>query len=392
MRVAVLNPSMFGFHYEVALCRGLARVGAEALLVGRPLRAGEGFRADTFAFEPHFYAAAERLPALFRPVFRYGKGVEHGAGLYTLPRLLRRHRIDVVHAQWLLVPLLDGLLLPRLKDGVRLVTTVHNSIIDPSFARLSGAAMGWALRRFDGLIVHTEQTRAYVLGLGVPEHKVRLLRHPPVPLDPDPAAIRDRAPAPPGTVRILQCGAIKPYKGLDVLVQAGLRLAARGLPFRIDVVGRPFMDIDDIRRQIAEAGADRFFHFDLRFVSDDDLAGYMSAADIVTFPYREVDASGVFGIATQFEKAVVATPVGNFGERPVRDFLRLVPPGDVAALAGALEELITQPEARSASRDRIRELRRVLPSWDDFARGCLEVYEGARSRPSEASRLERQSS
>ena len=53
--------------------------------------------------------------------------------------------------------------------------------------------------------------------------------------------------------------------------------------------------------------------------------------------------------ALAFGKPIVASAIGGFTEVGERDgALRLVPPGDPAALAEALAELLADPEARAA--------------------------------------------
>src|SRR5262249_15309848 len=156
-------------------------------------------------------------------------------------------------------------------------------------------------------------------------------------------------------------GALKPYKGIDVLVRAALGLASRRRDFRVIVAGKPFFSLDGLRAEVAAAGAADRFVFDLRFLPDHDLAALLTAAAIVVFPYRQIDASGALALASTFAKPIVASAVGVFAQAPMADGIRLVPAGDAPALAAALEELIEAPAARAALAERSRSLATNMP-------------------------------
>jgi hypothetical protein len=63
-----------------------------------------------------------------------------------------------------------------------------------------------------------------------------------------------------------------------------------------------------------------------------------------------------------------------FAEPPARDRLRLVAPGDPAALAAALEDLLDDAAARQALATGSRALVGALPGWPAFAGACLDAY------------------
>ena len=197
------------------------------------------------------------------------------------------------------LPAVDGLFLRRLARRVPLFLTVHNaslvahsaaSVVGGLAARVQQAGQGDLLDLFAGFVAHTEQTRAHLESLRVGSERIRVLAHPTLDL------------AGPGStrlptnreLRILFFGSIKPYKGVDVLVRAGIELLQANPGCRIDIVGRPFTDLAAERAMVAAAGLEARIGFDLRYVPDDDLAGYLAAATSSVFPYRQIDASGRF--------------------------------------------------------------------------------------------------
>jgi glycosyltransferase involved in cell wall biosynthesis len=112
-----------------------------------------------------------------------------------------------------------------------------------------------------------------------------------------------------------------------------------------------------------------------RFVSDQELPAYFRRADVVVLPHRDAEQSGVLYAALAFEKPIVMSDVGGFGEVAEAGAGLLVPPGDPAALAARLDELLADP----GQRERLGAAAGVAAagpySWDLVARQTLDLYE-----------------
>jgi glycosyltransferase involved in cell wall biosynthesis len=113
-----------------------------------------------------------------------------------------------------------------------------------------------------------------------------------------------------------------------------------------------------------------------RFVSDQEVAELLGAADIVALPYREIDASGVLMTAISAGVPIVATRVGLFAEL-LQDGThgRLVDVEDHTALARALEALVESSELRARMGEQVRALRDALPTWGSIAQETTHLYE-----------------
>src|SRR5262249_9703518 len=133
---------------------------------------------------------------------------------------------------------------------------------------------------------------------------------------------------------VLCFGLIRPYKGIDVLLEAW-----RGIEdAELWVVGLPKTDLAPLR-----AAAPPGVRFVPRFVADDELPAFFERADLVVLPYREIDQSGVLFTALGLGKPLLLSAVGGFPEVAASGAAELVPPGDPAALHAALARLLADP-------------------------------------------------
>jgi glycosyltransferase involved in cell wall biosynthesis len=157
-------------------------------------------------------------------------------------------------------------------------------------------------------------------------------------------------PPPPfadGAVPTILCvGRINGWKGQDVLLRALAPLAAEGLPFTCRLVGGAFPGnehlLDALRDELAASGLGDRVHIDGEVA---DPVGVFAAADVVVVPSTLPEPFGKVVVeAMALGRPVVATAPGGPAEviRPGVDGL-LVPTGDVAALTGALRDLLADP-------------------------------------------------
>lgn len=353
-------------------------------MVGRPRREYEVRRKEPFAFADLFYRRSSMRERGWRTT-RYTqlqKGIEHAFGLRALERMAIEQNVDVVHFQWLVIPLLDRIALNRLRKRCGLVITVHNADVVPHSrqtmvgsigARAQALGVRGALSCFDRFVAHSVKTADRLMELGIPSDRIVQLKHPPLELDvPEagPRSLETRL-----RQEILFFGSIKPYKGVDVLVDAGIAMASHRRDFRITVAGRPYQSMKELQLRIAQANANDVFRFDLDFVADTKIAEYMTEASIVVFPYREIDGSGALSHALQYGKPIVASNVGGFAEPPFNDYIELVRPDDSTALAETLAQLLDNPARIDVLRQGAVKLRTMLPTWSDYAKACAKAYE-----------------
>jgi glycosyltransferase involved in cell wall biosynthesis len=167
---------------------------------------------------------------------------------------------------------------------------------------------------------------------------------------------------------VLCFGVIRPYKGLGDAIEAVRRAGSA----RLLVAGDPLEPIEPYRA--AAAGLD--VEWRLGYLSPEEVDRAFGDATIALFPYQpELDQSGALLQALGAGVPAVAYDVGGVAE-PVRRFGagRVVPAGDVDALAAAVRELLDDPAALEEARAGARRARDEL-TWDAAARAHLAIYE-----------------
>jgi glycosyltransferase involved in cell wall biosynthesis len=373
MRVAMVDPSLFTLPYDAALAGALTELGCRVTLHARRLMPAE--RADDGVdLSAHFYPVAEsrlarKLPA---PVRLAVKAVDHAFSMRRLLHHIRHAPPDVVHFQWLPLPLLDGRLLHRFRRVAPLVLTVHDT--DPfngsPASVLQRLGVQHAMSGFSRLIVHTTQGLARLRALGIPAERICIVPH----------GHRRRgghaADAMQGELTFLLFGKIKSYKGADVLIDAFAALpAALRAQARLRIVGKPYMDIGPLRAQAAQSGAADRITIEPSFVSVDAIATLLGPGTIMVFPYREIEASGVLFQALEYGRPVLASRLGAFADMLVDgEHGRLVPPGESGALSAAMAALIADRALAAANAAAISRLAARIPDWRDVAGSTIDVY------------------
>jgi glycosyltransferase involved in cell wall biosynthesis len=344
VHVVLADPPAFTPAYDHELAAALARAGAEVELVTSRFRFGQTASPVGYRRIELFYPVSARLFRRSRMRVPL-KVIEHVPGTLAL---LRR-RPDVLHLQWLAAPELDRFLL---RPRTPAVFTAHDLL--PRRTAQKRDLWQRLLSRFDRVVVHSQRGRETLAELGV---DARVIPHPVFPSDP-PRADDGKT--------LLSLGTIRPYKGLGDAIAATKKIDGA----RLLVAGEPMEPLDRYR---AEAGA--LADWRLGYLPHGELQRALGEATVALFPYRpELDQSGALLQALGAGVPAVAYDVGGIAE-PIRRFGagRVVPAGDVDALAAAARELLDDAQALGAARAGARRARETL-TWDASAQAHLELY------------------
>ena len=293
-----------------------------------------------------------------------------------LPLACRRERVDLLHCPKSAIPLLS--------PGCPVAVTLHDLIpVKHPELEKRAAHLYWRLhipraaKRSDLVITISQWAKQEIIAeYGVPAERVAVVMQ---SFDPD--MLEPRDPATSRQIRanyglpaeyILYVGTIQPRKNLGTLIEAYDELRrTMAAPPKLVIVGRKGWLYDDLFARISELGLEDAVIF-TGFVPDAELPYLFDGARVFAYlsllegfgrPPLEAMACGVPVVASN--TTAIPEVVGDAGIT--------VPPRDVAAVAAALQAILTDDNrAENVRRRGMAQARRF--SWDAAARETLALY------------------
>jgi glycosyltransferase involved in cell wall biosynthesis len=241
----------------------------------------------------------------------------------SLPRALRffrQHRPDVLVLEWWSASCLPAYLTlskAARMAGIPVVLELHEDLhASEAKIPLAGPLAARGLRHLvltsDGHVVHSpSDLEALIERYDVDPSRVLTVHHGPFNMA-GRVAVRERSDDDPNT--ILFFGTVRPYKGLEVLVDAFDRLCEEQPGrWRLIVVGEPWEGWRLPFDKIAASPNRTAIETVPRYVRDDEIPEYFRRADVVALPYLESSASGPLHLTMAAGLPVVVTSVGGLG-------------------------------------------------------------------------------
>lgn len=300
-----------------------------------------------------------------------------------LPLAIRRYRADIAHLHSPYPP--GELFNSLLGRSAYSVITYHSDIIrQKALLRFYGPLLRWTLRNVDRIMptspnyietspfLRPHRDKCRVVPLGVDCDRFQR---------PQPSlarAIRERV----GRPIVLFVGRLRYYKGLEALVEAVARVPAAGLVIVGDGPLRAELEARAAGLRLGER-----VHFAGQ-VDDETLPAYYQAADCFVLPSNS--RAEAFGVVL-LEAMAAGLPLISTELGTGTSFVNVhgqtglvVPPEDVAALAGAIESLLADEALRRKFGGAALARVRVEFSKETMVRRVMQVYEelaGGRGLP-----------
>jgi glycosyltransferase involved in cell wall biosynthesis len=397
MRVCLISgeyPPMQGgvgdYTHEIA--KALAALGVEVAII-----------TSAKAASPVAVGQVRGLPPEVYPVIPHWGWGSWG----RIAALVRQWGTDIVHMQYQAAAYgmhpAANLLPWRLRRGKGcpyIATTLHDLKVPYLFPK-AGPVRWWAMlammRWSDATILTNEEDYARVKSYAlcsmlylIPIGSNIAVAPPP---DYDRAAWREWLGVGAGETLLAYFGFLNESKGGETLIQTLSELTRSGQLVKLLMVGGQVGDSDPtnvaylarVQNLIADLGLSEQVLW-TGFTSADAVSAHLLAADIGVLPYRDGASfrRGSFMALLAHGLPIVSTVPAESGNiRPLDSGLprlrdgenvRLVPPNDSAALAQAIADLATSPEARQRLVEGARTLAAAF-AWENIAKQHLEVYQ-----------------
>src|SRR6266850_1163332 len=286
--------------------------------------------------------------------------------------------------------LLRGLKMP-------LVTTLHTVLRQPNPDQM--LVMEEIAELSDRLIVMSQLSSQFLQEVfKVPGSKIDLVPHgvPDLPFL-DPNFYKDRFGVE-GKAVLLTFGLLSPNKGIENVIQALPQILSKhqNVVYLVAGATHPHVlrrDGDKYRATLQalakEMGVESQVIFHDRFVSTEEMAEFIGAADIYITPYRHEAqvVSGTLAYALGAGKAIISTPYWHAIELLDDRRGALVPFEHPGAIAQKTIELLDTPAIRHAMRKRAYLFSREMV-WKRVAQGYMESFSRVRSDRMESPRVQ----
>src|SRR4030088_1930611 len=277
--------------------------------------------------------------------------------------------------------LLRGLKMP-------VVTTLHTVLREPNPDQMM--VMEEITELSDRLIVMSQLSSQFLQEIfKVPGSKIDMVPHgvPDLPFL-DPNFYKDRFGVE-GKAVLLTFGLLSPNKGIENVIQAMPDILAKHKNAVYMVAGATHPHIlrregDQYRASLQalakEVGVESQVMFHDRFVTPEEMAEFIGAADIYITPYRHEAqvVSGTLAYALGAGKAIISTPYWHAIELLDDGRGALVPFENPGAIAQKTVELLDTPAIRHAMRKRAYLFARQMV-WKRVAQGYMESFARVRS-------------
>jgi glycosyltransferase involved in cell wall biosynthesis len=366
-----------GNEYALYICKELKKAGIDISLIVP--EDNKGKMMFDFPFLPLCPTKAKNI-SKFKKLLKYYKY------LLDIYKLIRKEKYDIVHFQFFRRRRIESLYFRLLKFlRIKLAYTVHDiSPLDES--KLDHLFNLLVYKTADILVVHSESNkRELAKQIKFIEEKINVMPH--GDFDnyiPDKTLSKSEARNIFGLSEqqnvILFFGAIKEYKGLDILSNS-IPLASMKINNLALIIAGEAGDADtkeivskcnDILSNLTSK-VSIIFHD--KFIPVTEVAKYFIASDIVVLPYRRVTHSGIPHLAYAFGKPIMASNVGDFDEiieEGKSGFL--LNTNTPEHLAEKIIKAFSDKSKLEAMGDYVRNLYTTKYTWKDSAEALIPAY------------------
>jgi glycosyltransferase involved in cell wall biosynthesis len=289
-------------------------------------------------------------------------------------REIKRFSPDVILIQWwitFLAPSLGAISWALSKSGLPVVFLVHN-VLPHEEHWWDKVLVRKAFKYIDRFIVHTPDEKTRLLKLKF-RAAVEITPLPSIELLAKKSLPKKEAKALLGIPLlarvILFFGIVRPYKGLEFLIEATAILKEGGENFHLVVAGEFWTNPVHYKQQIDGLGIGSQVIIENRYISNEDIGIFFAAADVLVAPYIAGTQSGSAVLGLTFGLPIVVTPkIAQGLNTRFNDRIKIVAPKDSRALAEAIASLFSRTDSLSD-----QEPRPSITRWDEMEKAIIKL-------------------
>ncbi len=171
---------------------------------------------------------------------------------------------------------------------------------------------------------------------------------------------------------LLFFGMIRKYKGLDLLLDAFHKIHQSHPNIQLIIAGEYYEDESIYQNKIKQYGLEENIISINKYIPDEDVHLYFSAADLITQTYHTATQSGISQIAYHYEKPMLVTDVGGLKEIVPHQKAGYVVEKNTDRIAASIIDFFDNERA-SKFLPHIKEEKKKY-SWVNFVEEMIALY------------------
>ncbi|MBO7134285.1 MAG: glycosyltransferase [Bacteroidales bacterium] len=172
---------------------------------------------------------------------------------------------------------------------------------------------------------------------------------------------------------ILFFGYIRPYKGLDLLIDAFSDTRIRKYKVKLIIAGEFKDDVQPYIDKIRKAGIDEYLEMRTEYINTRDVNKYFSAADLIVQTYKTPKESGVTQMAYYFEKPMLVTNVKKLADIVPNGVVGYVVEPNAQSIADALVDFYENDRRETFERNVAVEKQKF--SWSNLTKTIKTLFD-----------------
>lgn len=385
-KVVLLDLLSMSPYYNHYLVTALSNIRDQVFLVSTTFHLDKQYYS--FNKTPRYKGIIDIINKInFRSDFvrRVLKSLEYILNLILLIIKFAIEKPAILHIQWIPLVTLCPFEVWFLKIiklmNIKVVYTVHNILPHDTGDKYKQIYQR-IYHMVDSLICHTKHASTILTqSFGINKNKIYEIPHGPLFHDVPDCVTNEKAKEMIGLestkTYILFIGLIKPYKGIEFLLEAWKEVQEICPNTELVLAGNGkseyLVKIRDLVKNLnIEKTVNTFFYY----LSTQELALFHQATDIIVYPYENITQSGALLTGMAYGKAIIATNVGGFKDTLIHNqSALLVDYGNRRELADSIIKLINFPQERKKiGKTALQQINNNY-SWKNIARKTIECYD-----------------